>query len=707
MKRTIPIVFLLFGLVACDLLSPPVSGPTVTSTSPSNGAQGVPVDTDITAQLKLADGDIDEGTLGNSTVKLTEAGSDILLSGDVSTSGDTITFDPNSDLKSETSYTFEVTNKVLDENGKAVRSYKISFTTAEIVDPTVPRIVGVRPTDSETNVSLSVGIGTDLYLPNGGVNEDTFTTTTVTLTNEETGEAVSARRSTTGGNDSITLQPTQSLEPNTTYRFEITSGVEDLSGASFAPFSSTFTTGSGNGGSSSDIRFEQVVVTPDGDTNQYSSLAVGPDRKLYASTIDGRIVRFPIESDGTLGAAETLNSLVENGPRLLIGLAFDPAATASDLIVWVGHTTFGFDGVEEPFGGKITRLSGPNLEDVQDYVVNLPRSFKDHVTNSVAFKSGDSSALYFNQGSNTAMGAPDIAWGGKSETLLSAATLRLDIDEANSRTLPIDVKTEDGGSYNPFASDAPLTIYGRGIRNAYDLVWHSNGNLYVPVNGSAGGGVVPRYDPIPGTCETRPSGSYTGPILDEPSDVSQNLYRTKDGNPDNENVTPVDTDGWKNNQTQDDFLVKVEEDGYYGHPNPKRCEWILTGGGDYEDDSMTVDIYQDSTDADPNYRGIAYNFEKNKSPNGVIEYQSDAFEGALKGKLLVTRYSLGDDVIALTLGSDGNVVSEEVPSGLNGFVDPLDLVEDTTNGNIYVAEFDEGGEETEDEGPKITLLRPN
>ena len=710
-KRVVPIVFLFLSLVACDILNPPEPGndrPTVTSTNPSDGDQNVSVDANISVQLNLVNGSaIDSTQLGNGTLRLKEAGTEALLSGTATASGGTITFDPGISLKENTSYTFEITDGVKDESGNAVEPKTITFATGTLnVDPTVPRITRVRPADGATNVALGTGIGTDLKLPNGGVDEKTFTDTTIKLTNTNTGQAVPARRSTTGGNDAITLQPTQPLESNTTYRFEVTSGVKDLQGEPFLPFSSTFTTGSGSG-SNSGVNFAKTVVTSPNDSNQYSTLAIGPDRKLYASTIDGRIVRFPIQSDGTLGSAETITSLqeAEGGPTLLIGLTFDPSATVNNLIVWVSHTTFGFDGVDVPFGGKITRLSGPNLENVQDYVKNLPRSFKDHVTNSIAFKPGDPNALYFNQGSNTAMGAPDIAWGGKSETLLSAATLRLDINEVTSP--PLDVQTGTSNAYDPFAAGAPLTIYGRGIRNAYDLVWHSNGNLYVPVNGSAGGGVVPRYDLNevgPGGCSTRPDGRYSGPILDEPDDVSTSLYVTKDGDPDK--VTPIDTDGWKNDQTQNDYLFKVEEDGYYGHPNPKRCEWILNGGGNYQDSDTRISIYKSSTNADPNYRGVAYNFEKNKSPNGVIEYKSDAFGGALKGKLLVTRYSLRDDVIALTLGSEGNVVSEEVPSGLTGFVDPLDLIEDTLNGNIYVSEFDEGGDETKDDGPQITLLRP-
>jgi hypothetical protein len=80
----------------------------------------------------------------------------------------------------------------------------------------------------------------------------------------------------------------------------------------------------------------------------------------------------------------------------------------------------------------------------------------------------------------------------------------------------------------------------------------------------------------------------------------------------------------------------------------------------------------------------------------VIEYRSNTFNGALKGKLLVCRYSNHDDIVVLEPGADGNVAAEKaytdcvngVP-GLGGFADPLDVVEDPLTGNLYVSEFSE------------------
>jgi hypothetical protein len=177
--------------------------------------------------------------------------------------------------------------------------------------------------------------------------------------------------------------------------------------------------------------------------------------------------------------------------------------------------------------------------------------------------------------------------------------------------LPLNARTiNDGGTYNPYSPGAPLTIYASGVRNAYDLLWHSNGELYVPTNGSAAGGNTPAS--VNGTL--RPDGStYNGPTISALTNVRQ---------------------------TQKDFLFRVLPGGYYGHPNPKRGEYVMNGGNPTSAiDPAQVDAYPTGTLADANYRGFAFDFQMNKSPNGVIEYKSASFNGALRGKIMVVRYS--------------------------------------------------------------------
>ena len=226
-------------------------------------------------------------------------------------------------------------------------------------------------------------------------------------------------------------------------------------------------------------------------------MTVGPDDKLYAGTNYGEIMRFAINADGSLGAEESISTLMTaRGPRVIVGMAFDPASTAASPILWITHNEAVLKDAPE-WTGVISKLSGPALGTLQDVVVNLPRSAKDHLTNSLAFKGG---MLYLTQGSNSSLGAPDNAWGQRPERLLSATVLTLDPSKLG--TLPLDVKTPDGGgSYNPFAAGAPLTIYATGLRNAYDLVFHSNGSLYAPTNGAAGGGRTPATPAVlPAAC---------------------------------------------------------------------------------------------------------------------------------------------------------------------------------------------------------------
>lgn len=534
-----------------------------------------------------------------------------------------------------------------------------------------PSVVMVNPPNGSVNVNENASISTSiLKLPNGGINNNTIIPANVFLNEEATGDLIPSSVNGTGGGDAITLVPNKPLKLNTTYRFTITTGVKDLVDSSFIPYSTIFITGSSSTSDTINASFTKVALP--NTTGQHSSLAFGPDGKLYALTIDGIIQRYPVDSDGTLGTPQLIYTLQdEYGSRkesLAIGLAFDPASTKENPIVWVTHSSFIFLNGPD-WDGKLSKLWGPDLENIQDVVINLPRSTKDHLTNSIAF--GPDGALYFNQGCNSAMGFADKTWNNRKEHLLSAACLRLDVSKITS--FPLNAKTpEGGGSYNPYAIDAPLTLYATGIRNAYDLLWHSNGQLYLPTNGSAAGGNTPASKQ--GTL--RPDGTtYNGPVIPALTNVQQ---------------------------TQNDYLFRIVKGGYYGHPNPLRGQYVLNGGNPSSSiDPAEVPSYPVGTMPDSNYRGYAFNFQNNKSPDGVIEYKSNKFNGALKGKILVVRYSQNKDIIVLTPGGTDNdiISSTEGPSipGFSGFDDPLDLVEDPANGNIYVSEYGDSG--------RITLLR--
>ena len=552
---------------------------------------------------------------------------------------------------------------------------------------THPSILASRPSDHQINVLPDAFLAFDVKLPNRGrvVDANTLSDHTVRLYRTGDHHNVAAVVNTSGGGDSIVLKPIDPLELNTDYTFEVTPDVKDTGGASFRSYIAHFTTAASTNFVSLPISFDKISL-PTAEGSMFTCVEIGPDHKLYASTLDGRILRFAINSDGMLASPKTIKTIQrENkGPRLITGIKFDPSSTAENLSLWVNHGQLpplqkdcevdggGMMQGADDWTGKLSRLSGADLDTCTDYLIHLPRAWKDHLNNQITF--GPDGALYFCQAGNTAMGAPDHKWGFRLEHPLTAAILRLDTRAVTNP--PLDVKTDEGGKYDPFAPGAPLTIYATGIRNCFDLLWHSNGNLYAGVNGSAAGGNTPGtpddLSRVPRRIDSDVNGTYTGPRVPALKDVRE---------------------------TEDDFLFRVEKGGYYGHPNPSRGEYVLDGGnpGNAQDPAEFPD-YPVGTRPDRNWRGSIFSFGKNLSPCGVIEYRGDAFGGALTGKILYVRYSGGDDIIVIAPTPDANV--KEAYTGIRGFtqfVNPVDLTEDPSTGNLYVAELG---------GKRITLLRP-
>ena len=197
------------------------------------------------------------------------------------------------------------------------------------------------------------------------------------------------------------------------------------------------------------------------------------------------------------------------------------------------------------------------------------------------------------------------------------------------------------GTYNPYAAGAALTLYATGIRNAYDLVWHSNGRLYTGTNGSAAGGATPATpNPLPAACANRPGRPAT---------------------------TPTAPGIANNQQAETDYIFDVTKGKYYGHPNPTRCEYVLNAGnptGYTGNPLFKVNAYPAGQLADPNYDLAGVNDAGlHASANGTIEYQNTtAFGGALTGKLIVVRYSANQEVVAFNVNGQRQPVGGRPPA---------------------------------------------
>jgi hypothetical protein len=78
----------------------------------------------------------------------------------------------------------------------------------------------------------------------------------------------------------------------------------------------------------------------------------------------------------------------------------------------------------------------------------------------------------------------------------------------------------------------------------------------------------------------------------------------------------------------------------------------------------------------------------------VIEYRG----GALDGKLLVVRYSAGQDIETFDVAPSGALSNRTTGiTGFTGFSQPLDVTQDLATGYLYVTELG---------ASRITLLKP-
>jgi hypothetical protein len=191
-----------------------------------------------------------------------------------------------------------------------------------------------------------------------------------------------------------------------------------------------------------------------------------------------------------------------------------------------------------------------------------------------------------------------------------------------------------------------VQVYAPGFRNPYDLVLTAGGGLYTVDNGSTPGfGDAPR--PAGGRCtnDPRPGGDHE----------IDTLHR----------VTP----------------------GYYGgHPNPTRAnpENRFAGQSPVEEEHPEECEYRVGQAT-----GAAATFTA--STNGIAEYRSRAFDGALAGDLLVA--GLDNTIHRVELGPGGgtaavSVLFEQVGSA------PLDVTaQDDAGafpGTIWVGDVGDG-----------------
>ena len=210
---------------------------TVTSTIPTNGATGVPIDQVLTAIFSAA---VKCSTVTASTFTLTGPGG--AVAGTVACVRRTsATFTPTANLAINTTYTATITTGVTNSGGTALASnYVWSFKTGSTPSTTPPTVTAVTPLNNATGVALNTAI-TAMF--DEAMNPATMNASTFTLTGPGA-TSVSGVVTYNPTNNIVTLTPTSNLAPLTLYTATVTTGVTNLSGIAMAAnFVWTFTTG--------------------------------------------------------------------------------------------------------------------------------------------------------------------------------------------------------------------------------------------------------------------------------------------------------------------------------------------------------------------------------------------------------------------------------------------------------------------------------
>jgi glucose/arabinose dehydrogenase len=409
---------------------------------------------------------------------------------------------------------------------------------------------------------------------------------------------------------------------------------------------------------------QKIAGDANGGMRNPTTLAFGPDGRLYVGTYSGRIHAHTLDANGAVIATQTYEQIYNrlnrtcptDGPdvppvgmvcdpdpalkgRQLLGVEFSPGSTASNMELYVTHSDPRFAQAMnatskkiDTYSGTISRLrldaAGGVTEDI-DLVSGLPRSREYHSINGMDF--GPDGWLYIAIGSNTNLGDDDNGFFSYlPEYYLSTAVLRANVNNASFAS--IDVRSVNSTSAMA-AYSGLFEIFSTGYRNPYDLMWHSNSKLYVNVNTSNSG--------LGGT----------------PNDGNCTGY-------------PKHTTG-----TENDDLAWATQGSYHGHPNPARSECVWRNGG----------YGTPPAPAPGNYRAPVYTYANGRSANGIAEYTANTFGGQMKGNIISAVYGNGKSVRRLVLNATGTAVLLDQILDQN-LTTPLDVITDSS-GALYIADL--------------------
>jgi methionine-rich copper-binding protein CopC len=210
------------------------SGPSVTQTTPADGATAIAVSATVTATFSTAVQGVD-----NTTFTLTPAGSTTAVPAAVTHVAGTNRWvlDPTAKLHADTRYTAALSGGIQDSSGGSLTPTSWTFLTGP-----APKVSAKTPAAGATGVNrTNPAVSVTFNEAVQGVGDTTFT-----LQETASGAAVATAVVQVAGTNRYTVTPNGALKPRTRYTVTVTggsSGIQDLAGNPLKTVTWKFTTG--------------------------------------------------------------------------------------------------------------------------------------------------------------------------------------------------------------------------------------------------------------------------------------------------------------------------------------------------------------------------------------------------------------------------------------------------------------------------------
>jgi hypothetical protein len=305
--------------------------PTVTGTTPGNGALGVPLGATVTASFSEP---MDATTISGTTLTLRTGGNPV--SATISYSNAIATLTPSAPLAPGTTYTMTVNGGVagvMDVAGNAlVNDVTWSFTTAAD-DTTPPAVTGATPASGATGVSTTA-VATVTF--NETVDAATITAGTFEL-RTPANALVPAAVSYNGATRTATLTPSAPLANGTAYTATVRGGtsdprVKDVAGNALAAnFIWSFTTAAATGNCPCTI-WSPTVIPARIETSDTNAVELG--------------VKFRADVAGSITALRYYKGSTATGTH--VGHLWTSTGTLLSTATFTGETASGWQQVALP-----------------------------------------------------------------------------------------------------------------------------------------------------------------------------------------------------------------------------------------------------------------------------------------------------------------------------------------------------------------------